>query len=347
MKDRLALLKRLSETVGVSGREEAVRELIFETIQPHVDQVQVDALGNMLALKRGTGQEPLKVMIAAHMDEVGFMITGHEGNGGLAFRPVGGLRSQVLLGKRVQVGSDQVPGVIGIKPIHLTKKAEKRKITNIESLVIDVGASSKEEAQKIAEIGDLATFMTPFTDLGPTILGKAFDDRVGCVALIELLHGERLPFDLQATFSVQEEVGLRGARVAAYTLEPDAAFVLDCTPANDLPMKQDLSPNTILGQGPAIYVMGSRLPYDRRLIELLKRAGDEEGIPYQIRPPGGGGTDANAIIGTRAGVPAVSVSAPARYIHSPAAIVDKEDLANVPRLIRAALSRLTHRTLQR
>jgi putative aminopeptidase FrvX len=154
-------------------------------------------------------------------------------------------------------------------------------------------------------------------------------------------------FDLYAVFTVQEEVGLRGAQVAAYAVEPDAAFILDCTPADDLPKKQDLSPNTVLGKGPAIYILGGRTFSDRRLIELLTRAGDEDGIPYQIRQPGGGGTDAGSIQLSRAGVPVVSVSVPGRYIHSPAAIISREDFENTPRLIQAALARLTRDTLER
>jgi endoglucanase len=217
----------------------------------------------------------------------------------------------------------------------------------MDSLIIDVGASSKSEAEGVASVGDVATFLTPFTDLGTTFMGKAFDDRAGCAALIELVRGERLAFDLYAVFTVQEEVGLRGARVSAYAVEPDAAFVLDCTPANDMPKKKDVSPNTELGEGPAIYVMSGRTISDRRLVDLLMQAGDEEDIPYQIRQPGGGGTDAGTIQLARTGVPVVSVSVPGRYVHSPAAIISRQDFENTPRLIRAALSRLTRRTLER
>jgi putative aminopeptidase FrvX len=342
------LLKELSEAVGVSGREEAVRQIVYQAVKPLADEIKVDALGNLIALKRGhAANDGLKVMVAAHMDEIGLMITGHEGEGGLKFRPVGGILDQTLAGKRVQVGSDRVPGVIGIKPIHLTKKDESQKVVKMDSLVIDVGASNKEEAEGIAKVGDLATFLTPFADLGPTFLGKAFDDRAGCAALIELVRGEPFSFDLFAVFTVQEEVGLRGARVAAYAVEPDAAIALDCTPANDMPKKKDVSPNTVLGQGPAIYILGGRTFSDRRLIELLIRAGDEDGIPYQIRQPGGGGTDAGSIQLARGGVPVVSVSVPGRYIHSPAAVISRKDFENVPRLVRAALSRLTRDTLAR
>jgi endoglucanase len=347
VKETHALLKELSEAVGVSGREDAVRQIIYQAVQPHVDEIKVDALGNVITLKQGQGHDGFKVMVAAHMDEIGLMITGHEGNGGLNFRAVGGILDQTLAGKRVQVGSERVPGVIGLKPVHLTRGGESQKVVKKDSLMIDVGVSSEEAAKGVAKIGDLATFLTPFDDLGPTFLGKAFDDRAGCAALIELVRGEPFSFDLYAVFTVQEEVGLRGAQVAAYAIEPDAAFVLDCTPANDMPKKRDLSPNTILGQGPAIYIMGGRTFSDRRLVELLTQAGDEDGIPYQIRQPGGGGTDAGGIQLAREGVPVVSVSVPGRYIHSPAAIISRDDFENTPRLIRAALSRLTRDTLSR
>jgi putative aminopeptidase FrvX len=347
VKEIIDLLQELSEAVGVSGREDAVRQIIYEAVQPHVDEVRVDAMGNMITFKRGRGRDGLKVMLAAHMDEVGMMITGHDGDGWLKFQVIGGILDQILAGKRVQVGPDRIPGVIGLKPPHLTRGSEETKIVARDSLVIDVGASSKEEAERIAPLGELATFLTPFIDLGPTLMGKAFDDRAGCSALVELVRGEPFDFDLYAVFTVQEEVGLRGARVAAYAVEPDAAFVMDCTPANDIPKESDVSPNTALGKGPAIYILGGRTFSDRRLVDLLMQAGDAEGIPYQIRQPGGGGTDAGTIQLAREGVPVVSVSVPGRYIHSPAAIINRQDFQNTPRLVRAALSRLTRENLVR
>jgi endoglucanase len=361
VKEIAGLLKELTEAVGVSGREEAVREIVYEAVKPHVDGIKVDALGNLITYKEGRapqshggaargrskGDDHLKVMVAAHMDEVGLMITDHEESGGLSFQSVGGVLGQVLGGKRVQVGPNRVPGVIGLKPVHLAKGSELRQVPKIESLVIDVGASSKEEARGVAKIGDLATFLTPFADLGPTFAGKAFDDRAGCAALIELVRGASFSFDLFAVFTVQEEVGLRGARVAAHAIGPDAAFVLDCTAANDLPKKEDVGPNTVLGQGPAIYIMSGGIFSDRRLVDLLMRAGDADGIPYQVRQPGGGGTDAGTIQWAREGVPVVSVSVPGRYIHSPVTIINRDDFNNTPRLIQAALARLTRDTLRR
>ena len=349
MREAIELLQRLSEAVGVSGQEGAVRQIVYEAVKPHVDQIQVDALGNLIALKRGEGQNRLKVMVAAHMDEVGLMVTGHQGDGNLKFCPVPvrGLQAPTLTGKRVQVGADRVPGVIGIGPLHLAKGGAARTVVKMDSLLIDVGASSKEDARAIAKVGDMATFLTPFVDLGPTLLGKAFDDRAGCTTLIELVRGDPFAFDFYAVFTVQEEVGVRGARVAGYAVDPDAAIVLDCTPANDMPKEQDVSPNTVLGKGPAIYLLGGGTFSDRRLVDLLMQAGDTGGIPYQIRQPGGGGTDARGIQMAREGVPVVSVSVPGRYIHSPAAIISREDFNNTSRLVRAALSRLTRDALER
>lgn len=347
MKDIIELLQELSEAVGVSGQEGAVRDIICDAIQPHVDDLRVDALGNLVALKRGKGQDRLRLMVAAHMDEVGLMITGHDSNGALKFRPVGGILDAVLAGKRVQVGSDRVPGAIGIKPIHLTQAESARQVVKKDALVIDVGASTKEEAQGVAKVGDVAAFSTPFMDLGPTLLGKAFDDRAGCAVLVGLVRAEAFDFDLYATFTVQEEVGLRGARVAAYAIDPDAAVVLDCTPANDMPKKKDLSPNTELGKGPAIYIMSGGTFSDRRLVDLFTASSETDGIPYQIRQPGGGGTDAGSIQVAREGVPVVSISVPGRYVHSPSAIIHRDDFDNTLRLVRAGLSRLTRDTLAR
>ena len=181
------LLEKLSEAFGVSGCEDEVRGLIIEAIKDHVDEYNVDALGNLIALKRGTGESELKVMLAAHMDEVGLMITHIEKDGSLRFRPVGGLDDRILLAKKVLIGEKRVPGVIGVKPIHLLKKEEREKVVKVEQMAIDIGATSREEAEKVVKIGDYAAFATEFAELGDTVKGKAFDDRVGCTVLIELL----------------------------------------------------------------------------------------------------------------------------------------------------------------
>ena len=340
------ILKELSEAFGVSGNEDDVRAIVLDAVREHVDEVKVDALGNVLAFKRGTGRQRMRVMLAAHMDEVGLMVVGHDNDGFLRVRSVGGIDPRLLPGTLLQVGSERIYGVIGVKPIHLLKE-NADKVAKLEDLVVDVGAKSKDEARKLAPLGTYATFATRFRELGPTVRGKAFDDRAGCAVLVELLRGERFRFDFHAVFTVQEEVGLRGARVAAYAIEPDCAFALEGTVADDMPRDKDVSPTTELGQGPAITVMDRSFIADRRLVRLLTSTAGELDIPYQIKQPGIGGTDAGAIHLTREGVPSVTVAVPCRYIHSPVALLSLDDFNNTVRLMRASLARLTRRTMRR
>ncbi len=238
-----------------------------------------------------------------------------------------------------------VPGVIGLKPVHLTESGERDKPPKMDQLRIDIGAEGKEGALKLVRRGDYAAFATTVTDLGPTLLGKAFDDRGGCAMLVELLD-QRYPFELHAAFTVQEEVGLRGARVAAHALAPHCAFVLECGTTDDGPKKRDDTPVMRLGHGPAITVMDRSLIADRRLVRHLMNTAETEGIPYQIRAPKGGGTDGGRIHLAREGVPTAVVSVPCRYLHSPHSIISKSDLEHAVRLMRAALVRLTPEILQ-
>lgn len=338
------LLKNLSEAFGVSGCEDEVREVIIEAIQGHVDEVRADSMGNLIALKRGMGESELKVMVAAHMDEVGLMITHiDEETGAIRFRPVGGIDDRILLSKVVLIGKDRLPGVIGVKPVHLLKEEERKQVVKVDQMAIDIGAQSREEAEKAVKIGDYAVFATSFRPLTEdglrTVKGKAFDDRAGCAVLIELLK-ERYPFDLYPVFTVQEEVGLRGARVAAYAVEPDLAFALEGTICDDMPKKKDVSPTTELGAGPAITIMDRSFIADRGLIKLLVETAEELGIPHQFKQPGMGGTDAGAIHLTKEGIPSVTVSVPCRYIHSPVCLLSLEDFENTVRLMKGALARL-------
>lgn len=342
------LLKKLTEAAGVSGAEGEVRAILQAALEGRVDEMRVDALGNLIVLRRGTGTAKLRVMLAAHMDEVGLMVTRVEGSGHLRFRRVGGIDERILPAKGVVIGKDKLPGIIGIKPIHLMTPEEGKRIVRSDEMTIDIGASSREEAERWVKLGDYASFATSYQELPPDAKGrlrakgKAFDDRAGCAALVELLGGE-YPFDLWCAFTVQEEVGLRGAQVAGYSIAPDLAFALEGTVADDLPKKKDTSPVTQLGKGPAITIMDRALISDKRLVRLLVDTAEEEGIPYQIKQPGVGATDAGSIQLTRGGVPSVTLALPCRYLHSPACFINLADYGNMVRLMGRALPRLVDR----
>jgi endoglucanase len=341
------ILKQLSEAFGPSGNEKAVRAILREALDGHVDRMWVDALGNLHTEKQGAGPEPMRVLVTGHMDEVGLMVVGHDDGGGLKIRAIGGIDPRVLPGAGVLVGPDRVPGVIGLKPIHLLERGEGDKVTRIEQLAVDVGASGKDEAQKLAPVGTTVVFDTQFQELGPTVKGKAFDDRAGCAVLVELLTGEPLPHTLHGVFTVQEEVGLRGARVAAYVSQPDCAFALEGTIADDFPKDKDTSPTTELGKGPAITVMDRSFTAHRGLLRLLTETADEQGIPYQFKQPGIGGTDAGVIHFAREGIPCATVAVPCRYIHSPVGLLNLQDFEHTVHLMRESLARLARDTLRR
>jgi putative aminopeptidase FrvX len=338
------LLEELSNAFGPSGHEQEVRRVLARALRDQVDNLQIDALGNLIAFKQGTGPEPrLKVMVDAHTDEVGFMVTRIEKNGTLGFRAVGGIDDRLLLAKHVVVGERRIPGVIMAPPVHLTKPDQRKKVIKIDKLVIDIGASSEDEASSLVQMGDYAAFATRFEALGEgglrVVKGKAFDDRAGCAVAAALAEGT-YAVDLYLSFDSQEEVGLRGARVAAFRIEPDVAFALEGTVCDDTPKKEDVSPTTRLGQGPAITIMDRSFVADRRLIQLLTSTAEAHGIPYQFKQPGVGGTDAGAIHLSRAGVPAAAVSVPCRYIHGPASLLSLDDFDHAVALMRASLQAL-------
>ncbi len=333
------LLEKLSNAVAVSGDEGAVRKIVLEEVEPLADVVKIDALGSVLVTKKGTQRNRLRVMLAAHMDEIGFMITYDDGKGIFRFSVVGGIDPRQLAGKPVWVGTEKVPGVIGAKPIHLTTAGERKKTIPVKSLRIDVGAKN---AGKV-KVGDRATFATEYQRLSPSIRAKALDDRLGVTTLIELLKNAPPNIDLLAAFTVQEEVGLRGANVAAFAFDPDLALALDCTPANDLPSwdgEENTLYNTRLDHGPALYIADRATLSDPRLIRHFIATAEAQGIPYQIRQPGGGGTDAGAIHKQRAGIPSLSISVPGRYLHTAASMVRINDWKNTLNLLHASLSNL-------
>jgi len=341
------MLKELAEAFGPSGNEKEVRAVLRGAVEGHVEQMWVDSLGSLHAVKKGTSSSGMRVLLTAHMDEVGLMVIGHDEKGGLRVRTIGGIDERVLAGKAVWVGSERIPGVIGLKPIHLLEKKERSEVTPLRQLVIDIGAEGKEEARRLAPVGTTAVFATPFRELGTAVMGKAFDDRAGCAVLAELLRGEPFRHTLHAVFTVQEEVGLRGARVAAYAAEPECAFVLEGTIADDLPREKEGSPTSELGKGPVITVMDRSFTAHRGLLRLIVAAAEEAGIPYQFKQPGIGGTDAGAIHAARSGVPSAAVAVPCRYIHGPACLLQWSDLEHTAQLMRETLTRLTRRALRR
>jgi endoglucanase len=338
------LLETLSNAFGPSGCEDEVRRLLARALHDQVDDLQTDALGNLIAFKKGTGPEPrLKVMVDAHTDEVGFMITRFEKNGLLGFRAVGGIDPRLLMAKGVVVGEDRIPGVITAPPIHLTKPEQRKQVVKVDQLVIDIGASSEDQAKGLVKMGDYAAFDTRFEALSEdglrTVKGKAFDDRIGCAAAAALAEGE-YAVDLYLSFSAQEEVGLRGARVAAFRIEPDVAFALEGTVCDDAPKKKDTSPTTELGKGPAITFMDRSFVADKRLVRILTEVAGALDLPYQFNQPGVGGTDAGAIHLSKTGVPSATVSVPCRYIHGPVSMASLNDFDNLITLLKATLQEL-------
>ena len=323
------LLEKLSNARGVAGQEGEVRAILREELAPHVEEITVDSIGNLIARKRGsTGEGQQRVMLAAHMDEVGGMVMRCNSDGTLKFRSVGGLDPRILPGKRVTIGASAVPGVIMRAP-HAARSGKR--VMPISDLLIDTGG-----AVGIGP-GDMVTFESSYEQYGQLLKGKSFDDRVGCYVLAELLKSE-FACELVGVFTVQEEIGLRGAGVAAYAVQPDVAVALEGTVADDLPRQEDISPTTELGKGPAISVMDRSAHADRRLVRILTETATVHDIPWQFKQPGVGGTDVGSIHLARAGVPAVVVAVPCRYIHTPAALMDPADVRDTIQLMSKALA---------
>jgi len=335
------ILEALSNAFGPSGCENEVRRVVLDAIAGKVDEYQVDHLGNVIALQKGTANPGFKVMVAAHMDEVGLMITHADESGLLHFTKVGGIDDRVLPAKVVRIGEKRIPGVIIMKPVHLTSRSEREKVVAYDQMAIDIGVSAKAEAERLVHKGDYAAFDIQFEELGELVKGKAFDDRAGCAVLVALIENGPYPFDFYPVFTTMEEVGLRGARVAGYSVMPDAAFALEGTICDDGPKEEDVSPTTAVGKGPAISVMDRSVVADRRLVRLLVETAEAEGIAYQFKQPLKGGTDAGAIHLAKTGVPSLPVAVPSRYIHSPVCMLSKRDFEDTVKLMTSAFRRLT------
>lgn len=336
----LKTLEQLSESVGVSGFEAPPRSLIHKEIKDLVDKVWVDPLGNLLAVREGEKQHP-RILLDAHVDEIGFIITHVDKRGFLRIAPLGGWDPRTLPGQRVIIQPHAVKGrypspvfgVVTAMPPHLTSAEQRKKVIPIGELLVDIGVTSHQEAKERGVVmGVPLTVWQPFKRLtDDTLTGKAFDDRVGCTILIETLRRLEEAGDKQATvvfnFSIAEEVGARGARTGAYTLEPDVALALECTTAADIPDVPEHKSPTRLGEGPAITLADRSMIAHHDVVEALKRVGEKEKIKHQIKKPIiTGGTDAGQIHLTRGGVPSGVISVPSRNIHSAVSVIRLSDM---------------------
>lgn len=334
------MLKELCLINGTSGDEGKVRDYIITQIKDYCEY-SVDNLGSIIAYKKGKKAPKQKISINAHMDEVGFIVTGITDDGYLRFTSVGGIDSRVCLDRIVTVGKKAVKGVIGDKAFHLLSSDEKDRCPSFDDLLIDIGATSKDEAEQYVSLGDFAYFDCDYVELGNGyIKAKALDDRIGCMLMIELIKSE-LEYDTVFCFNVQEEVGLRGSKCTSYAVDADIAIVLESTTAADLDGVSGANRVCVLGDGPVISFMDNRTIYDRELFELGFTVAKENNIPAQTKTAVAGGNDAGAIQTSGDGARVMAISLPTRYIHSGASVVKASDIDETRRLLKALLPKLT------
>lgn len=335
----IEILKKLCNAGGISGDEGSVRDIILSLISDKAE-CKVDALGNIIAFKKGARRPEKRVMLAAHMDEVGLIVTAIEESGMLRFSTVGGIDSRVIMGSRVKVGAGEIVGVIAQKPVHLLSEKEKGTAPEVEQLYIDIGAKDKADAEKYVSLGDSVVFEGEFETFGQGLIkAKALDDRAGCALLVDLIQRD-LPYDVYFVFTVQEEVGTRGAKTAAFAVEPDIALVVETTTAADIAGVDKAKQVCRLKDGVAVSFMDRGTIYDRRLYDLCFQVAREKGIKCQPKAAVAGGNDAAAIHASRSGVRTLTVSLPCRYIHSPVSVIAGEDLDSATVLLRELVGRL-------
>jgi putative aminopeptidase FrvX len=336
-------LEKLSNACGVTGRENPVRILMAEMMKPYADEIQIDRMENVIATKKGK-PNALKIMLAAHMDEVGLMVKTISKDGFLQFSKMGGIDDRILPAQKVTVFSKNAcyPGIIGSKPPHIQKEEERKKIITHDDLFIDVGATSKEDATKMGiSIGDPVAFDVAYTTLGNgAAMGKAFDNRAGCATMIEIMKQlKETDCTVYAVGTVQEEVGLRGAATAAFGIDPDLAIVLDVTIAGDVPGVREYDTSVKMGKGPALTICDSGLITHHKVLRWFLDTAQEEKIAIQLESGLLGSTDAARISVTRQGIPSGTISIPTRYIHSPVGMLNLTDIENSAKLAAAAIEK--------
>lgn len=330
-------LSELTALPGVSGNENAVRAYIKKRIEPLCDRIEIDTMGNMVCFKKGTGNTGKTLMLCAHMDEVGLIVSRITEEGFLKFKGVGSIDPRVLISKRVFVGDEALPGVIGRKAIHLLTPEERKKAPKMQDLYIDFGAKNKKEAEKQVSVGDYIVFDSGYHEFGNRLVkSKALDDRVGCGALLELAK-ESCVWDVYFAFTVQEEIGLRGAQLCAKRVKPDLAVVLEGTTCSDIPGTDHNMVSTKLGSGAAISFLDGTTSFNRQLVAWIYELGRRKNIPVQYKETATGGNDAGSIHVSAGGILVASISVPARYIHSPSSVISLQDYEAVKSLTKALM----------
>lgn len=338
-------LEELTNLIGIAGYEHKIRKHIKGIVEKYVDKVETDALGNLICIKKGT-KKGKKILLAAHMDEVGFIITKITKDGFLKFTNSGGIDPRVLPAKKVLIGDKEIPGVICWAPPHLKKKSST--IPSVSSLVIDIGESSDKDID--IKVGDYASFNTKFSFLNKNIIkGKAFDDRIGCALIMDILkNNKQYNYDLVAVFTVQEEIGLRGASVIAERVNPSYALILEGTGAADLPLEEDNDLSSIpkLGNGPVLTITDGRTIVDKKLLNFIVDVAKKNKIKFQFKQPNIGGTDAGKIHISKTGIPSAVISIASRYIHSPVSLAHIKDYKDTLKLVTKTLNNFESSNLQ-
>lgn len=331
------LLSYYTSLFGASGSEGDVRRGILNEISDYAD-TRVDALGNLIAFKRGKYPAPATFMLCAHMDEVGLMVSHITDDGSLKFVTIGGIDARTLVGKQVAVGRKKIPGVIGRMAPHLEKKDARTKALAIEDLYIDIGAKDKADAQTYISEGDVVGFRSDYAEFGGGLVrAKALDDRIGCQILTELIK-EELPFDTYFVFTVMEEIGCVGAGPAAFDIKPDYAIAVEGTTAADFFDSENKSPVCRVGAGPVISFMDGGTIYNKDFFKLATNAAKDSGIPYQLKQAVAGGNDSSALQRTASGCSCLALSVAVRYLHTPMAVASLDDIQNTKQLLLAILN---------
>lgn len=332
-------LSYLTSLFGASGSEGDVRQAVINEIREYCDEIEVDALGNVIAFKKGSMEAPFTMMLSAHMDEVALMITHIDESGYLKFDSVGGIDPRILPGKHVAIGRRKYHGVIGVQAPHLVK-AEEETAPKMEDLFIDFGAKDREEAEQYVTVGDMVGFQSDYQEFGENLVrAKALDDRAGCYVLIEMLKKD-LPFDAYFVFTVMEEIGCLGAVTAAYGVRPQYALVLEGTTAGDIHTEKDKTAVCKVGSGPVVSFMDNSNIYDREFYKLALAVAEENEIPLQTKQAVAGGNESGTIQRSWDGCKVLALSIPCRYIHSPVSVASLEDIENTGRLALAIMNNL-------